>query len=286
MANKVRHAPADGASQTRVRPPAARAFQSSRLLVRHRRLLWQVARNELRARYAGSVFGLGWAFLAPLVLLVIYAAVYLFVFRVRAPGLSAFQYVLLIFSGLVPFLMTSEAVVTGVAAVVANKAVLSNTVFPIELAPAKAVLLSQVPMATGFAVIVLALTVTGGLSWTLTLLPLIWGLHVLALVGLTWILSLVNLVFRDIQNLVGLAMMVVMIASPIAYTPDMVPQGLRLLLLANPFAHVVVMYQQVVVLGQLPSVGSWLLLVAMCGGTFVLGSYFFDRAHRVLIDYV
>jgi homopolymeric O-antigen transport system permease protein len=254
--------------------------------VSHRHLLWQVARNELRARYAGSVFGLGWAILAPVVLLAIYAAVYVFIFRVRAPGLSPPQYVLLIFSGLVPFLMTSEAIVTGLAAVIANKAVLSNTVFPIDLAPAKAVLLSQLPMAIGFTVITLALIATGGLAWTVVLLPVVWALHVLALLGLTWMLSLLNLVFRDLQNLVGLALMVVMIASPIAYTPEMVPPNLRLLLLLNPFAHVVVMYQQVVVLGQVPGLWNWILLATMSGVLFVAGGYFFSRASRLLIDYV
>ena len=82
-----------------------------------------------------------------------------------------------------PFLATSEALVTGVGAVVANKSALSNTVFPIDLAPAKAVLLSQITMVVGFAVITMALAVTGRLSWTMLLVPIVWVLHVLALFG-------------------------------------------------------------------------------------------------------
>jgi len=156
---------------------------STRFLISRRRLLWRVARHELRARYAGSVLGVGWAVVIPLVLLGVYAAVYLVIFQVKVPGLSATEYVLLIFSGLVPFLATSEALVTGVGAVVANKSALSNTVFPIDLAPAKAVLLSQITMVVGFAVITMALAVTGRLSWTMLLVPIVWVLHVLALFG-------------------------------------------------------------------------------------------------------
>src|SRR5262245_55155284 len=175
---------------------ARRRFDhSSRFLISHRRLLWRVAQNELRARYAGSVLGIGWAVLTPLALLGIYAAVYLVIFQIKVPGLSATQYVLLIFSGLVPFLATSEALVIGVGAVVANKSAVSNTVFPIDLLPAKAVLLSQVTMVVGFAVIAMVLGVTAHLTWTVLLVPIVWALHLVALVGLTWILSLANVVF-------------------------------------------------------------------------------------------
>ncbi len=262
------------------------ADHSSRFLVSHKRLLWQISLNECKARYAGSVFGVSWAILTPLLLLALYACVYMMVFRVKIPGLSATQYVILILSGLVPFLMTSEALSSGVGAVVANKSVLSNTVFPIDLTPTKAVLLSQLPMGVGFTAIILVLLLTWTATWTVFLLPVIWGLHVLALIGLTWILSLVNLVFRDIQSLIGLALMALMIASPIAYTPDMVPSQLRFILILNPFAYFVTAYQDVMIWGRTPGGWHWLVLVAMSAGLFWVGGSFFSRGKRVLLDYV
>lgn len=259
---------------------------SARYLLSHFPLLWRVSLTELRSRYAGSVLGWGWAILTPLLFLSIYAVVYLVIFRVRVPGLAPAEYVLMIFSGLVPFLATSEALNNGVGAVVANRSALSNTVFPIDLAPAKAVVLSQVPTIVGFAVVLVALPIVGHLSWTVVLLPVVWLLHNLALIGLNWLLSLVNLVFRDLPNLVGLALMVVMVISPIAYTPDMVPAGLRGLFMLNPFAHFVVAYQSVLIFGRVPSLGDWGILGGISLGLFWLGGHFFSRAKRVLIDYV
>jgi homopolymeric O-antigen transport system permease protein len=259
---------------------------SGRYLLTHRRILLHVTRNELVARYAGSVLGVGWALLTPLVMIAIYAVVYLVIFRVQVPGLTPGQYVLFIFAGLVPFLMTSEALGSGVGSVIANKAVLSNTVFPIDLAPPKAVLLSQVPMVVGMSAILLVAPFVGTLSWTISLLPLVWILHVMALTGLVWMLSLVGLVFRDLQNLVQLLLLMMMIASPIAYTPSMVPRSLRPLLILNPFAYFVTTYQHVLVLGTLPSLWLSLVLVVMSVGLFLLGGRFFARAKRALIDYV
>jgi lipopolysaccharide transport system permease protein len=259
---------------------------SGRYLLSHRGILWRVTRNELVARYAGSVLGVGWALLTPLVMIAIYAVVYLVIFRVQVPGLTPGQYVLFIFAGLVPFLMTSEALGSGVGSVIANKAVLSNTVFPIDLAPPKAVLLSQVPMVVGMSAILLTMPFVGTPSWTISLLPLVWILHVMALTGVVWMLSLVELVFRDLQNLVQLLLLMMMIASPIAYTPSMVPRSLRPLLLLNPFAYFVTVYQHVLVLGTLPSLSVSLVLVVMSVGLFLLGGQFFARAKRALIDYV
>ncbi len=259
---------------------------SGHYLLTHRGILWRVTRNELAARYAGSVLGISWALLTPLVMIAIYAVVYLVIFQVRAPGLTPGQYVLFIFAGLVPFLMTSEAVAIGAGSVIANKAVLSNTVFPIDLAPPKAVLLSQVTMIVGVIGILLAAAFVGSLSWTVLVLPVVWGLHIMALTGVVWVLSLVGLVFRDMQNVVQLLLLIMMIASPIAYTPAMVPSGLRVLLILNPLAYFVTAYQHVLVLGTLPSWPLSIVLTVMSVGLFLLGGVFFARAKLALIDYV
>lgn len=261
-------------------------IHSGRLLVQHFALLWRVSRSELRSRYAGSVLGIGWAVLTPLLMLGIYALVYSVILRVRVPGLTTPMYVLYIFSGLVPYLTTAEALGASVSSVAATKAVWSNTVFPVDLAPAKAVLLSQLPMAVGFATIVVALAALGQWHWTLLLLPLVWLLHAIALVGLTWVLALISLIFRDLQNVIGLLLMIIMIASPIAYTPAMVPGKLRLILILNPFAYFVGAYQHVVVMGTVPPLVDSLVLVAISLGLFGFGGWFFARAKPVMLDYV
>jgi lipopolysaccharide transport system permease protein len=242
--------------------------------------------NDLKIQYAGSFFGVGWAVLTPLVLLAIYAAVYLIIFQIRISNLTPLQYILYMFAGLVPFLMTSEALVNGAGSVVANKAVWTNTVFPIDLAPVKSVLMSQIPMVVGLVVITYILLFTGTISWVSLLLPIVWGLHILFLIGLTWVLSLLTIILRDIRNVIALLMMALMILSPIAYTPDMVPHGLKILLVLNPLAYFIMAYQSILVLGQVPEVLDWIIMVAMSLTVFFLGSYFFGRAKAALIEYV
>lgn len=239
----------------------------------------------MAARYAGSLLGVGWALVAPLAILAIYAVVYLYIFAVRPTQMSPLEYVLYMFAGLVPFLMSGEALNGGVSSVVANRSVLNNTVFPIDLAPVKPVLMSQAVSIVGFATIVLLSAATGRVTWAILAWPLLWGLQVLFLVGLNWILSLIHVVFRDLQYAMGILLMIMLIASPIAYTPDMVPLTLKPLILLNPFAYFVIAYQKVLVLGQLPHWWEWAALVILSCGIFVSGGWIFAKGKRVLIDY-
>jgi lipopolysaccharide transport system permease protein len=186
----------------------------------------------------------------------------------------------------VPYLATAEAMSTGVTSVLTNKSVLNNTVFPIDLAPVKAAFSAQAIMIAGLTVVVAGAAATRNLHWTILLLPVIWALHAVWLIGVNWVLSLLNVIFRDLQNLLNAELMIMLVASPIAYTPDMVPPALRPLLAINPFAYFVVAYQQVIMLGIFPSMWHAILLVLMPLVAFAFGSWFFYRAKRVIVDYV
>lgn len=263
-----------------------RRLGSADFLLTHRRLLKRVVMNDLRQRYAGSVLGIGWAFAAPLLVLAIYAAIYLEIFRIKVPNLSSLEYVIYVFCGLVPYLAAAEAIGFGTASVLTNKSVLNNTVFPIDLAPVKPVLGTQAIMVAGMTAVLIGAGATRDIHWTLVLLPVVWAANIAWLIGVNWVLSLLNVIFRDLQNLVSAFLMVMLVASPIAYTPDMVPPSLKTLLALNPFAYFVVAYQQIIMLGIWPSAAHLAVLFAMTVVTFVFGSWFFARAKRVIVDYV
>lgn len=271
-------------------PVAARRLanrHSAYYLFSHTPLLLRITSSELAGRYAGSVFGLAWALLMPLLVLSLYAVTYTMILNVRVPDLATpLQYTLFIFAGMVPFLSTAEALAQGVSSVAGNRSVLTNTVFPIDLAPVKAVLKSQVVMVVGMASLVAILCLTAHVRATVVLLPLVWLLHLLALTGVLWFLSLLNVVLRDLQIIVGLLTMVLMVVSPIAYAPANVPANIRFLLYFNPFAWYVVVYQKVLILGDWPSVVDWVRLLACSAILFGLGGYFFKCMKKAITDHV
>lgn len=256
------------------------------LLAQHRRMLGATTRHDIRAKYAGSVLGLAWLGLYPLLFLGTYALVYLYVFKVRFALFDSNEYVALIFCGLIPFLGFAESLGLGVGSVTANASLIKNTLFPIELIPVKAVLVSQCTQVVGTVMLLAVLLLLGRFSPWWGLLPVIWGAQVLFCVGLLWILASLNVYFRDLQNLVSVSILLLMMLSPIAYTVDMVPDGLRGFLKLNPLFYLIVCYQDSLMLGRLPRDGSLAVLLVIGLTTFWGGHVFFQRMKRVFADNV
>ena len=239
----------------------------------------------LRQRFAGSMLGLVWLVLGPAILLALYAVIYLIIFRVRPVGMDPPTYVLYIFAGLVPMLGFSQGLMQGTVSLAGNRELLLNTVFPPELVPFRETAIATVSLTIGLAITAAFAFVLGKLAWTWLLVPIFLTLMLMLLAGACWVLSLLNLIFKDIQQILTYVTIVLLVASPIAYTPDMLPAQLRLLLFVNPLAYFVVAFQALIVLGELPA---WYIMVGcLCFacGSFLLGAWVFTRAKVVFFDY-
>ena len=255
------------------------------LIWSRRQLLIRTIGVTLRQRYAGTVLGLSWMVLGPLILLSLYAVLYLVIFKIRPVGMEPHVYVLYIFSGLVPFLNFSQGLVQGSLSLSANRELLLNTVYPPELVPVREIGVMLVTLMPGLAIICIGSLLLGNVNASWLLLPVIILLMTMFLIALTWVLSLANLVIKDIEQILTYITIMLLIASPIAYTPDMVPGALRVLIYINPLAYFVICFQYILVLGIVPP---WPILAGtfVFGiGAFILGAWTFSRAKAVFFDY-
>jgi len=254
-------------------------------LWRYRWLLRQTALTDLRARYAGSALGLVWLLLAPLLFLSCYALVYLCIYRLQPTGMSPTDYVLMIGCGLVPFLSFAEAINTGTGCLTSNAQLIRNTLFPPELLPVKAVLVSQPTQVVGTGLLLTALVLTGKLTGWVLLLPLLWLFQLLLTVGFVWVLSTCTVLLRDIQQMIAVLMLILLMLSPITYTMDMVPGFLRPFLYLNPLSHLIVCYQCVLLKGKFPPLPAAGMLTAMAACSFFGGFWVFTQIKKVLADH-
>jgi len=256
------------------------------LLYKYRKLLWQTTVNDVRARFAGSLFGLLWLFFYPLLLLGAYAAVYIFVFKVKFQLFDSNEYVALIFCGLIPFIGFSDTLGNGVGSVVSNANLIKNTLFPIELVPVKSVLASQCTQIAGLLMLLVVLGFLGKWSVWLPFFLIVWGLQILFSTGLIWIMSSINVYARDLQNIVAVLILLLMLISPIAYTEDMIPPNMRPFLWANPIYYLIVSYQDVLMLGHFPRGNVFWILLGFSFSIFIFGHWFFMKMKRVFADNV
>lgn len=219
------------------------------LIYQYRMILFQTVKTDIRARFAGSILGIFWLFLYQLLFLGAYAAVYVYIFQVRYSSFSTGEYVLLIFCGLIPFLGFAETLSLGIPSVVQNSSLIKNTLFPIELIPVKAVIVSQCTQAVGMGMLIIAIICLGKTSIFSPLFLLIWLFQIIFCIGLIWLLSSLNVFIRDISQIITVIVLILMMISPIAYTVDMVPSGLQPFLAINPLYYLIVGYQSVLLSG-------------------------------------
>lgn len=257
-----------------------------RLLITHRRLLCVTTLTDIRSRYAGTTLGFLWIILFPALLLALYMVVFTKVAGIRVMGQGSLDMAMAhIFAGLIPCFGLVEALGLGVGSLVANKALIKNVVFPVELVPVKAVLVGSVSLGVSLVLLHGVVWVRGIVHPSQLITPVVLVLQILFTIGLIWTLSVLNVFLRDLSHMVSLSMLCIMLASPIAYSIDMVPPELRVLVYVNPVFYLVTLYQGCVVAGSVP-LGHLLVFAGLAVSVFATGHWVFARFKELLPDYV
>lgn len=265
---------------------ALSTFKNLLILTAYRHRVIEGVLQDIRQRYIGSIFGSFWLFIFPIGQLGIYAVVYALIFKIRVPGLTQMGYVLLIFSGLVPLMAFNLALTAATSSLSSNKNLLLNTIFPAELIPVRAALSGHMISLVGLVITLILSAVIGRLSWeALIFIPIFWIILLMFAIGLGWILSLLSLVARDIQHGLGLAMILITILSPFAYTPEMVPASLRAIIYFNPMSYFVLSFQKLICYGELPNTFDAFGALFIGISCFFTGFSIFQRAKYVFFDY-
>ena len=184
-------------------------------MLERRHLLGMLVRKELRVRYRASVLGLGWSYVKPAVQFVVYFVALGLVLRQNAIS----DYAVYLFGGLVVVTTLSEAIANATRSVVANGELVRKIFLPRELFPVASGCVAAVHLIPQLVVLLVGCMLAGWWPDAVGLLALVAGLAlvgVLAL-GLGLLLSALNVLFRDVENVVDLVLMVLVWTSPVLY---------------------------------------------------------------------
>ena len=262
----------------------------TRRIFRYRSLLRVLTVREVKGRYRGSVLGVLWTLLNPLLLMLVYTFVFTQVFQSRVDGGS--PYPLFLICGLFPWIWMSTSLLEGTTSILTNASLIQRSVFPAELLP-------LVPVLTNLTNYVLALPVIGvglGLArllgypvagWGVVALPLVLALTVVMLSGFVLALSALTTHFKDIRDIVANLLTLLFFTTPVIYSLEGVESGLlRTLVQLNPFTPFVIAFQDTVFFGQVPSVLIWAHMSLLALVCWLVGSWIFSRLSDTLSEAV
>jgi lipopolysaccharide transport system permease protein len=195
-------------------------------------------RRELRNRYLGSISGGLWALLQPLIQLAIYSFVWTYVFKMRLPGESSSAAIVPFLAlGVWPWNAFSEAVMRSATAIQDNAGLIGKVAFPRGVLVFAASSSSFLLHAFGFIVVMIVIELLG-IPVHLAMLPLALlafaVLFVLAL-GFGYLFAAVQVFVRDLSQVLGQLLPLMMFTSPVLYSREFLPDRFRHWLDWNPF---------------------------------------------------
>lgn len=204
---------------------------------RHYYLLTQLVRRDVLARYKGSILGLGWGLLFPLLILLAYTFVFRTVFKARWPGGSdsTEEFALQVFAGLVIFNLFSDLLNRAPRLILEQPNLVKRVVFPLEILSWVAMGNAIFHAVLGLFILLLGVATVGpGLTPWALLAPVVIMACVPFLLGMAWLLSGLGVFIRDIGHFMGPALTMLMFMSPVLYPVSSLPEGLAGLLWLNP----------------------------------------------------
>ncbi|MET4608596.1 lipopolysaccharide transport system permease protein [Bradyrhizobium sp. JR4.1] len=208
-----------------------------RVLWENRALIRRLAARELRARYRGSMLGIGWAVIAPLGMVLMYTFVFGSIFKARWTGIGGSTESMTAFflAGLVAHQLLSEGVARAPSLVLENKNYVTRVVFPIEILALVTIAVALVSAAIGLVLLLCLMALTSGIPpATAVLSPLVLLGMVPMLLGLIWIISAIGVFVRDLGQLVPVVLSVLFFLAPVIYPRSTVPAPIDTLVLFNP----------------------------------------------------
>ncbi|OGP62375.1 MAG: hypothetical protein A2V65_01830 [Deltaproteobacteria bacterium RBG_13_49_15] len=255
----------------------------------HITLIIRMAKRDVSSRYRGSILGLLWSVITPILMLAIYTFVFSEIFKVRWGGLDygPGEFALRLFSGLIVFNFFSENINRSPNLILENTSFVKKVVFPLEILPVTATLSALFSAMTSTGVLLIGLLLIGKLpGWPIFCLPLIWIPFVFLTWGFSWFLSGLGVYLRDLRHIVATGVTILLFLSPIFYPVSALPESMRRIIYLNPLTFFIEQNRAIFIENRPPETIP--LIVAAAGACFsaAIGYRLFEKMKKGFADVI
>lgn len=239
-------------------------------LFQHRRYIWFNAWNELRYRYAGTAIGIFWNVIHPIIVILLYAIIFSWIFPERVGDGS---YVLYLTAGLLAWRVFADTIQRGTHAYIEHAHYLKRLTIPSEVFIAKITLTYTFILYVYYFILMSVYLFIGEqVSWHVALLPVLLLLIQGLSFGLSLLLANLRTLFPDVGEILNAFLPLWLWTLPVIYPESILPEYLKKWLYFNPPYAFIRSIRNVVLNQELPARLDWVVMAVWLFFTLGLGT--------------
>jgi lipopolysaccharide transport system permease protein len=255
-------------------------------LWRYRELFYFLAWRDILVRYKQTAIGIAWALVRPFLTMLVFTFIFSRVAKLPAPG--SVPYALLVFAAMLPWQFFSTALSEASNSLIGNSNLISKVYFPRLIVPAGSVITSFVDFLITLGLMAGMMVWYGFLpDWRLLTLPMFMALAFGSAFGAGLWLCALNVRYRDFRYIVPFIVQFGLYLSPVGFSSNIVPEGMRLIYALNPMVGVIDGFRWALLRGQSPLAGYALIASILVTSVLCLsGIWYFRRTEKTFADII
>lgn len=258
-----------------------------RSLIANRSLILDLTKREAVGRYRGSVMGVAWSLVTPLLMLAVYTFVFSEIFKARWGDSSATrgEFAILLFAGLILFNIFAECISRAPSLIIGNANYVKRVVFPLEILPVTILGSALFHACVSVTVLLIfELFVKGSVPPTALQLPVLVFPYLLFVLGATWWLAALGVYLRDIAQTINILITALMFLSPIFFPLHALSPRWQKVAQLNPLTFPIEQTRNVLFWGESLNWAHWAPYLGIAALFCWSGFFCFQRIRRGFAD--
>lgn len=254
-------------------------------LWQYRDLFFLLAWRDILVRYKQTAIGIFWSILRPFLVMVVFSIIFGKIAKLPSDDIP---YPLLVFAAMLPWQFFSQTLTDASNSVISNSQLISKVYFPRIIIPTTAMVTSLIDFFISFIILFILMICFGFfLSYKICFLPFLLLIAILTSLGVGYIISALNVTYRDFRYIVPFIVQLGLYISPVGFSSDIVPENWRIIYSLNPMVGVIDGFRWCF-LGKSVSIywPGFIISVVFSISIFIAGIHYFNKAERSFADII
>ena len=254
-------------------------------VVKWHELLWQMVGREVKTRYKQSILGYFWVILNPLAQMLVMSFAFSIILRIPTNAASNIPYSIFLFVALLPWNLFASSLTSATSSLVNSSSLITKVYFPRTILVLSTVIAKIIDFLFASTILIVfmiiyQIPISLNILW---ILP-IFIIQQIFTMGLSLFFAAANLIYRDIQYLLNMIILLWMYATPVFYPADLVPEKYRIIFQLNPMAVIINAYRQTILGGGVPNYASLGIAFILSLIILLIALSYFKSREKIFAD--